>query len=304
MTKKTWTGVAVLVAALVTAVTVGASLLIIPASADTDLPDGAIPVNRNCNTDWYVNHDEGDRKPGQLDNGLVFKNDQLVHHAPEKDIALADLEPGSFEATPAPSLASFFSVEVRDAGTGGYATLRWDATDKIWVLGGTNTKETDPAKFIDTVTKWGKLTDQTKVASFGVGYTANPNNGTKTVVTSVTFGGDTYKLACTPKPAPTVTVTAKPTTPPTIPGRTLPAPNPVRILDTTTTTVRIRWTGTPKGAVAFAVFANGTRHGTIYGHEYRFRGLKKGTTYTFTVRARGADAGLGAAGSVKARTDS
>lgn len=304
MPKKVWATIV----ALITGVVVAASLLTMPASADDELPAGAIPVNRNCNTDWYVNHDEGDRKPSQTDDGLVFKADQLVHHAPAKDITLADLEPGSFEATPPPSLSSFFSVEVRNPDGTGYATLRYDTADSKWNIGGTSVREADASDIIGKTTARGQVIQpDAKVASFGVGYTANPNNGTKTTVTSVEFGGDTYPLACTPKPTPTVTVTKTTSPPPTkptppIPGRTLGSPGKVYPVDVTATTVRVKWTTTPRGAVAFAVYANGARFGTIYGHEFRFRGLKKGTTYTFTIRARGKDAGLGTASSVKVKT--
>src|SRR5690606_11086502 len=48
---------------------------------------------------------------------------------------------------------------------------------------------------------------------------------------------------------------------------------------------------------------NGKRFGTIYGHAFRFRGLKRNTTHTFTVRAVGKDGGLGVAGSVKGKTE-
>lgn len=163
--------------------------------------DGQVPIgDGTCSPGWYVN-DDGDenlRRPTQTEDGLKFVGNQLAHHRPEQTITLNNLHPGSFEASPAPSLSSFFSVEVRDETTGGYATLRYDAGEKVWVLGGTSNKQADPEKFVGATTKWGELTQQTKVASFGIGYVRTPADGTETVVKSVTFVGKTYDLTCKP----------------------------------------------------------------------------------------------------------
>lgn len=275
------------------------SLVAVPlASAQADAPTKAI---EGCHSDeWYVNDDgdENTRKPTQTEDGLKFVGNQLAHHKPEQTITLNNLHPGTYEASPAPSLSSFFSVEVRDETTGGYATLRYDADEKVWVLGGTSNKQADPEKFVGVTTKWGELTQQTKVVSFGIGYVRTPADGTETTVTSVTFAGRTYDLTCKPEPSASPSPTTTPTTPPTALG----GPGTVSVKDATATTVRIRWSATPKGAVAFAVFANGKRFGTIYGHAFRFRGLKRNTTHTFTVRAVGKDGSLGVAGSVKGKT--
>lgn len=94
------------------AVLVGVMLslfIALPASATEP-----VMVVSDCLTDWYVNPDEGgadenqgDRRPEQTEDGLMFSGNMLVHHAPENDILLADVEPGIFVADPAPSLNSF-----------------------------------------------------------------------------------------------------------------------------------------------------------------------------------------------------
>lgn len=273
-------------------------------SAWADTPTKAI---EGCHSDeWYVN-DDGDetgRMPTQTEDGLKFVGGQLVHHKPvPATIYVRNLTPGTYEATPAPSLSSFFSVEIANPDGSGYATLRYDTADDKWNIGGTSVREANPLNLIGKKTRNGdEIEFDAKVLSFGVGYVRNPANGTETTVTSVTFAGRTYDLTCKPEPTTSPSPTTSPTGEPTTPPTTLGGPGTVSVKDATATTVRIRWSATPKGAVAFAVFANGKRFGTIYGHAFRFRGLKRDTTHTFTVRAVGKDGGLGVAGSVKGKT--
>jgi hypothetical protein len=149
---------------------------------------------------WYVNEDEGSRKPEATEDGLKFEPADLIHH--ETTLALADLKPGTFSAAPAPDQGSFFSVEVRDATTGAYGTLRWNGS--AWELT-TNLDQfakQDPAGYVGVATKWGTFTAATKVISFGVGYTKNPPGSVTTVVKSVTFGEKTYNLTCPPRTSP------------------------------------------------------------------------------------------------------
>lgn len=157
---------------------------------------------------FYVNDDEGDRKPGVTPDGLKFSGDQLAHHV--ADVSLADLKPGAYVASPTPDQPSFFSVEVSDPTTNGYGTLRWNTDTQMWDLT-TNLGQfshADPVDFVGTDTKWGKLTATTRVSTFGIGYTANPP-GTKTVVVSeVIFGGEHFPLTC--KPPVTLKPTVKP----------------------------------------------------------------------------------------------
>lgn len=171
-------------------------------------PDTA-PVESLCNTGWYVNPDETTRKPVQTEAGLEFEGSDLVHHL--ADVSLADLEPGDFEANPAPDQPSFFSVEVR-SDKGAYGTLRHDGTQWTIVIGagtgpdgpataGTFTGIDPVALLADKITKWGAFKDAViTVVSFGVGYTLNPPGTVKTTVTSVSFQGKEYKLDCPAKP--------------------------------------------------------------------------------------------------------
>lgn len=187
-------------------------------------------IESRCNKGWYVNPDEngsdpkqGDRRPTQTKFGFAFKGNQLMHRATSLDVK--DLKPGSFKASPAPSLSSFFSVEVRNADGSGYGTLRWNTATSKWdiVVAGTLYSDADPLKL---VTERGK---STHVFSFGVGYVNSPNNGTPTVVREVSFMGQRYGLTCfsrTPTATPTTVkpTTTKPTT--TQPTTTQPTARP------------------------------------------------------------------------------
>lgn len=176
-------------------------------------------IKSDCSASaFYVNtEDEVDRLPGDTEDGLVFDGSDLIHH--ETDVALADLNHGTFTASPAPDQNSFFSVEISDPD-GAYGTLRWNMDTSMWDLT-TNLDQfhkANPADYIGVDTKWGKITDKTRVFSFGVGYTANPPGTVKTTVSKITFGGKDYDLTCKPpvvtpsssSPAPTKKPTKKP----------------------------------------------------------------------------------------------
>lgn len=158
------------------------------------------PIEGCHSSEWYVN-DDGDetaRKPEQTEDGLKFVGNDLVHHAPvPATIELQNLHPGTFVATPAPSLSSFFSVEIANPDGTGYATLRYDTADNKWNIGGTSTREANPLDIIGKANRKGQtILATSRVLSFGVGYVANPANGTETLVKSVTFAGRTYDLTC------------------------------------------------------------------------------------------------------------
>lgn len=205
-------------------VAVGLALLLFSASAlitaniaNASENDPVFPqVDPTCLPGWYVNPDEADRIPDYSDAGMTFVGNDLVHHA--TNIPLADLEPGTFDSVPAPSLESFFSVEIINSDGTGYATLRYDTTG--WYIGGPKAgtydgHETDPANFIGKMSNWGEIADDSTVISFGVGYVNTPNDGTLTLVTSVSFAGQTYSLLCLPPTTEPTTPTTQPTTPTT-----------------------------------------------------------------------------------------
>jgi hypothetical protein len=180
------------------------SLVAVPVVwAGGDTPTKAI---EGCHSDeWYVNDDgdETSRMPTQTEDGLKFVGGQLVHHKPvPATVYVRNLHPGTYEATPAPSLSSFFSVEMANPDGSGYATLRYDTADDKWNIGGTSIKEANPLNLIGKKTRNGdEIQFDAKVLSFGVGYVRNPANGTETTVTSVTFADKTYVLTCEPEPS-------------------------------------------------------------------------------------------------------
>jgi hypothetical protein len=193
-----------------------------PASAT---PEGAVPIEAECAAGWYVNPDEANRAPEPTEDGFLFAASDLMHR--QVDLPLADLEPGSYEASPAPDQPSFFSVEVRSA-SGAYGTLRWNPATAKWSItigaGGAATagqfEDASPVALLaGKVTKWGPFDPETnRVISFGVGYTLNPPGMVDTLVTEVSFGGTDYSLACEPEetasPSPTAAPTKAPTTRP------------------------------------------------------------------------------------------
>lgn len=194
--------------AAATAALFGALVLAAPAAA-TPAPSASAAAL--C-SGWYVNPDEGDRKPTQLDDGMRFEPADLIHRA--ADLSVADLQPGTYVATPAPDQPSFFSVEVRNP-SGAYGTLRWNPTTSKWSItigagtgpdgaatAGTFDNASPVALLAGKVTKWGAFAPATDtVVSFGVGYTKTPPGTVTTVVKSITFGGKAYALSCKPAPS-------------------------------------------------------------------------------------------------------
>lgn len=179
--------------------------------------DGSQHLESKCATvaDWYVNSDETDRQPTVTAGGLVFEDNQLVHHATTLDVS--DLKHGTYVASDVPSQPSFFSVEVFGSD-GKYGTLRWNTDTSKWEVSTKDGYWTDEnaVKLVDTATSGGGHLSH-HVVSFGVGYTNNPRDGVKTRVSSVTFGTTeagsprVFDLTCTP-PTETTPPTTQPTT--------------------------------------------------------------------------------------------
>jgi len=216
----------VILALLVAAASI-ANLIFATASARAAVPN---PTNPCYVEGWFVNPDEANRAPERTHDGFVFEDADLIHHA--TNVPLRFLKPGWFTATPAPDQPSFFSVEVRDLTTDAYGTLRWDKTAALWSITigpkslPTHHPDTTPGTFTGAdpvallagkVTKWGKFTSATRVASFGVGYTNSPPGTVKTTVTTVGFMGKAYYFSC-PKPTASPTTTPSQTTSPTPTG--------------------------------------------------------------------------------------
>ena len=187
-----------------------------PASANATLPQGASAIETTCEetSGWYVNGDETSRKPEVTATGFKFSGNDLMHR--QVDLPLAQLLPGTYEATPAPDQPSFFSVEVRNSA-GAYGTLRWQPGENKWliVIGAGNgaTDGTfygaDPVALLEgKITKWGAFdAAPIKVISYGVGYTNSPSGEVTTVVKSVTFQGTKRSLVCQP-PAPSASASS------------------------------------------------------------------------------------------------
>jgi LPXTG-motif cell wall-anchored protein len=193
--------------------------------AEATAPDTRVWIQSECHPGiWYVNPDEGGADPAQGDrrptvgpDGFTFSGNQLMHTGINLPIdGLDAVGPGSYVADPAPSLHSFFSVEVaNDPGAGdfsGYATLRWDTDQNKWNIGGTDLYDASAEQLVKDNNK-GQV-----VFSFGVGYVNTPNDGTETTVTSVSFNSKVYNLVC----APATTTTSAAVTPVATSVATLP----------------------------------------------------------------------------------
>lgn len=155
-----------------------------------------------CNSAWFVNDDETDRKPENTTAGMKFEPADLIHHN-VSGLTTHDLEHGTFTAVPLPDQDSFFSVEVINTNGTGYATLRWNTATSKWdmVTGGELYSDADPTALVDSKSK------SHRVVRFGVGYTKNPPGTVTTIVSEVNFNGQKYDLTCKPA-TPTKTASA------------------------------------------------------------------------------------------------
>lgn len=189
---------------LMAAALVAGGLLVPAAAYATDTP-----ATCTVPDGWYANPDEQDRIPTPTVGGLKFEGNDLIHHAAAGTVE--DLTHGTFTAAPAPDQDSFFSVEVA-GDDGGYGTLRWNTTTSKWNLttGGQFYENTDPAALADMP----PAKRSHHVVSFGVGYTANPPGAVATVVSTVTYGGTSYNLKCSPPVVVTTSASASHTASP------------------------------------------------------------------------------------------
>ncbi len=190
------------------------------ASATTTTPSSIWSDCSNL-TSWYVNGDEGDRKPTPTVPGLKFEGNDLIHHAPPAGLTTDTLTSGAFAlatGSAAPDQPSFFSVEVRDTDHSGYATLRWNTSTNVWDMttGGTTYSNANATALVNSKGK------SKTVISFGIGYTNSPPGTVAATVKSVSFNGSVYPLTCPP-----VTMPSKPIDeqPPGRPTHTSPSPS-------------------------------------------------------------------------------
>jgi hypothetical protein len=163
-----------------------------------------------CNADWYVNPDETALKPRQLRDGLLFDGPSLIHHKPAATYTLAQVPGSGFQARLYEGVLPLFKLET----SAPYSTLNKTADGKWWssrIASGEGSQGQPVSSPADLVGKW-NYTAETTVLSFGVGYANDVGN--KALVTSVSFGGHVYGLACRPQHhSPTPTPSETPTTP-------------------------------------------------------------------------------------------
>lgn len=207
-----------------------------------------ILVESGCFQEWYVNPDEGDRLPEQVEAGFLFQPADLVHHV--AGFPLDDLGTGgAFTADPSPDDNFRFSVEIINADMTGYATLHWNPVTDKWFIGGADAslgqytnEEADPETFIGKLGRFGEIKADSMVMSFGVGYTKNPPGTIETIVSSVIFAGVTYDLTCALEPVPTATLTPSPSPVVTTTAATTPPVMTTTTVPVTTTTVPVATT--------------------------------------------------------------
>lgn len=220
------------IVAVMLAAALAALALAGPAQATTTGPGFATCPNLSG---WFVNPDETARTPEPTEAGLKFEATDLIHHT-VTGVTTETLGHGTYAASPAPDQPSFFSVEVADSDGSGYATLCWNPSAGVWEMttGGQFYSNVNPTTLVDLKGK------SHQVVRFGVGYTEHPAGTVATVVSSVTFNGQTYPLTCVP---PTSSPTPEPT-------RTTSSPTPAP-----TRTVGSGWTPRPTTHVSSSAAA-------------------------------------------------
>lgn len=182
------------------ALAVAAALLGVAAPAQATEPGAT--VRAICDKAWYVNGDEGALKPKQTNDGLLFDGPSLIHRAAPASTKLTPAaEDGAFTVTGAVTgVKPLFKMETGSP----YSTVNKTGDGKFWRTGvasgpGSQAAPVDHlADLIGTGDGTKLFTADTIIATFGVGYANGAGN--KALVSSVTFGGKTYSLACKTKP--------------------------------------------------------------------------------------------------------
>ncbi len=182
-----------------------------PAAHATETPAG--PSFATCSnlTGWYANADEQADLPTATEDGLLFENKDLIHHATSPiDLADMDKVSASFVTTTAGKVV--FKVETSSP----YSTIITNSDGKLWSTamsydqeGGQGHPIDKYSQFVDLATKPGKAayTSASMVVTFGVGYWVAEGD---TVVSSISFHGTNYPLTCKPPVVVTSSPTIKP----------------------------------------------------------------------------------------------
>jgi LPXTG-motif cell wall-anchored protein len=194
---------------------VAASTTVFLGCSSTATAADTIPVSSKCHVGWYVNADEGDLLPEQVETGFLFDGPSLVHHATKELYLLKDTPTnGSFVAEVQVGVRPLFKMET----TAPYSTINKTTAGKFWsskILTGPGSQAL-PVATIAELAAIAPYTEATKVYSFGVGYAKDIGN--KAVVSSIKFGTTEYILACKPKPSASASPSVSSTSPTGTPG--------------------------------------------------------------------------------------
>lgn len=210
-------------------------------------PAQAAPVVSDCLTGWYVNDDEGDLLPTQVETGLLFDGPSVVHHA-TKPVALKDVEEASLKATDVTGSAPLVKLETSKP----YSTVNVLPSGLSWsskIPAGSEGGQDKPVRLaaLGELAPYGA---ETRVATFGAGY--GNDSGNKATVTEITYG-EAHRLACTkPTSSPSPTVKPSATASPTASPTTSASAAPVKPSASTSAAagVSLPVTGSPIGTLA------------------------------------------------------
>jgi hypothetical protein len=203
------------------ALTVAAAMLGVAVAAPAQATEPGATVPAICDKAWYVNPDETALLPKQTEDGLLFDGPSLIHHAASGSLATAPGD-GSFTVTgDVTGSKPLFKLETSSP----YSTVN-KTTSGYWsskIATGPGSQAA-PADTLAALAALAPYTEATTLHSFGVGYANDAGN--KALVTSVTFGGKSYDLSCTPKPEKTPSASPTATATHAAPTTHKPAPHP------------------------------------------------------------------------------
>lgn len=216
------------------------AVLWLPLGAQAATNDNKIFVKSECVRGWYVNADEGDLLPEQVDKGFLFDGPSLVHHSTNFTLSTLPTD-GVFVADVQAGVAPLFKLETAPPA---YSTINKTAAGKWWsskIAAGDPGGQSNPVNTPgDLVGKWSYVAD-TKIFSFGVGYANDAGN--KAVVSSITFNETTYDLTCCPEPEPTPSATVSPSPSVTATAAATASPTATAVIEATAVAVMLPVTG-------------------------------------------------------------